>query len=538
MDKVADNTPVIIGVGQVSERVGEPGYLERSPMDLAGAALKAAFADAHAKRSLPQALDTLVGVRQFEQSATRYSAPFGCADNVPRAIARRVGANPLHAIHEVVGGDRPQRLVGELAAEIAAGRSKLAAIAGAEALSTMRALLARGETRDWSEHRRGDIEDRGPGLEGDLAAIAESIQGPGRERAHQNSQQVDRGPGLEGIADRTAFKHGVAAPIFAYPLAENVRRERLGLSLTDYRSEIGRLFAPFTKVAAANPHSAAPKAWSAEELATLNERNRLVAEPYGRLVVARDQVNQGAAVVLASVAEARRLGVPEERWVHIHGVADCAEPTLFSRIEMEQSPAAVSAISSALEVAGVGWEKLSAVDLYSCFAIPVLNLIDAFGLDVDDPRGWTLTGGLPFFGGPGNNYSTHAIAEAVTRCRAAPGSFALVGANGGTMSKYAAGVYSTAAADWSQSRWHSLAKIKAAFDVLDDFDGEAVGESFTVVPGKAGETATLVARAGDARVCANSTDPGIITALRTGGSAGRPVRIEGGEGRVNSFWLL
>ena len=532
-----DNTPVIIGVGQVSERVGEEGYLERSPMDLAGAALKAAFADAHAKRSLPHALDTIVGVRQFEQSATRYSAPFGCADNVPRAIARRVGANPLHAIHEVVGGDRPQRLVGELAAEIAAGRSKVAAIAGAEALSTMRALLARGETRNWSEHRRGDIEDRGPGLEGDLAAIAGSIQGPGRERSYQDTQ-VDRGPGLEGMADRTAHKHGVAAPIFAYPLAENVRRERLGLSLADYRQEIGRLFAPFTRVAASNPHSAAPKVWSAEELATLTERNRLVAEPYGRLIVARDQVNQGAAVVLASVAEARRLGVPEERWVYIHGVADCAEPTLLSRASMEQSPAAVAAISSALELAGIGWEKLSAVDLYSCFAIPVFNLLDAFGLDRDDPRGWTLTGGLPFFGGAGNNYSSHGIAEAVARCRAVPGSFALVGANGGTMSKYAAGVYSTAPAEWRASRWHSLEKIKPVFDVLDAHDGEAVAESFTIIPGKHGETATLVARVGAARVLANSSDPGVCAALRSGKVAGRPVRIEEGENGVNRFWFI
>lgn len=501
-----DNTPVIIGVGQVSERVGEEGYLERSPMDLAGAALKAAIADARAKRSIPQALDTLVGVRQFEQSATRYSAPFGCANNVPRAIARRVGANPERAIHEVVGGDRPQRLVGELAAEIAAGRSKVAAIAGAEALSTMRALLGRGETRDWSEHRRGT--------------------------------QEDRGPSYDGVVDRTALKHGVGAPITAYPLAENVRRERLGLSLQEYRDEIGKLFAPFTRVAAANPHSAAPVARSVVELATLTERNRLVAEPYGRLVVARDQVNQGAAVVLASVAEARRLGVPEERWVYIHGVADCAEPTLLSRANLEESPAAVGAIATALEVAGIGWENLSAIDLYSCFAIPVFNLLDAFGLDRDDPRGWTLTGGLPFFGGAGNNYSTHAIAEAVMRCRAAPGSYALVGANGGNMSKYAAGVYSTAPANWSQSRWQSLDKIKPAFAVLDEFDGEAVGETFTVVPGKGGETATIVARAGEARVCANSSDPGVIADLRVRGASGRPVRIESGEVGVNAFWLL
>jgi acetyl-CoA C-acetyltransferase len=506
VSQIADNTPVIVGVGQVSERVGEPGYLERSPMDLAGAALKAAFADAHAKRSLPQALDTLVGVRQFEQSATRYSAPFGCADNVPMAIARRVGAHPVRAIHEVVGGDRPQRLVGELAAEIAAGRSKLAAIAGAEALSTMRALLARGETRDWSERRRG--------------------------------VQEDRGPGLEGMSDRTALRHGVAAPISSYPLAENVRRERLGLSLAEYRMEIGKLFAPFTRIAATNPHSAAPTVRTPEELATLNERNRLIAEPYGRLVVARDQVNQGAAIVLASAGEARRLGIAEERWVHIHSVADCAEPTLLGRENMEQSPAAVAAISSALEVSGIGWENVAATDLYSCFAIPVFNLLDAFGLNRDDPRGWTLTGGLPFFGGAGNNYSSHAIAEAVARCRAAPGARVMVGANGGTMSKYAAGVYSTAPADWSQSRWQSLEKIKPKFGVLDTFDGEAVAESFTIVPGKTGETATIVGRAGDARVLANSTDPAICAALRQGKVAGRPIRVEeAGEG-INRFWFL
>jgi acetyl-CoA C-acetyltransferase len=563
---IADNTPVIVGVGQVSERVGEPGYLERSPMDLAGAALKAAFIDSRAKRSLPRALDTLVGVRQFEQSATRYSAPFGCADNVPRAIARRVGANPEHAIHEVVGGDRPQRLVGELAAEIAAGRSKLAAIAGAEALSTMRALLARGEMRDWSEHRRGDEEDRGIGPE--VTSMFDPVQAPGRQRSYRHTHedrgpgpegeladlglsarpsevraqvfdpQLDRGPGLEGIADRTALKHGVAAPIFAYPLAENVRRERLGMSLADYRLEIGRLFAPFTQIAAANPHSAAPKAWSAEELATLTERNRLVAEPYGRLVVARDQVNQGAAIVLASAGEARRLGIPEERWVHIHSVADCAEPTLLGRENIEQSPAAVAAISSALEIAQTDWEKLSGSDLYSCFAIPVFNLLDAFGLDRDDPRGWTLTGGLPFFGGAGNNYSSHAIAEAVVRCRAAPGAKVLVGANGGTMSKYAAGVYSTTPADWSQSRWQSLDKIKPKFAVLDAFDGEAAVESFTIVPGKAGETATVVGRVEQTRMLANSTDPAICAQLRQGKAAGRPVRIEEGEGGVNRFWFV
>ena len=506
MAEIADNTPVIIGVGQVSERVGEPGYLERSPMDLAGDALKAALADAGAPRKIASALDTVAAIRQFEISATRYSAPFGHSNNTPRSAARRAGANPERAILEVVGGQGPQRLVGELASEIAAGRSKMAAIVGSEAISTMRALLARGETRDWSEVRRGSLEDRGPGY--------------------------------EGVVDRTSILHGVAAPIGGYALAENVRRERLGLSLADYRLEIGKLFAAFTQVAARNPHSAAPTARSVEELAELTTRNRLIAEPYGRLVVSRDQVNQGAAIVLASVGEARRLGVPESRWVHIHGVADCAEPSMLTRASLEQSPAAVAAISSALEIAETSFEKLTATDLYSCFAIPVFNLLDAFGLDRDDPRGWTLTGGLPFFGGAGNNYVGHSIAEAVGACRANPGGRVLVGANGGIMSKYAAGVYSTAPADWSASRWQSLEKVKPQWRVLDALDGEAVAETFTIQPGKAGEVATLVARAGDARVLANSADPGVCAQLRTGKVAGRSVRIEDDESGVNRFWFL
>ena len=87
MSGVADNTPVVIGVGQFSERVGEPGYGERSHMDLAGAALAAAIADAGASQPLAPALDTLAAIRQFEISATRYSAPFGHADNVPRAMS-------------------------------------------------------------------------------------------------------------------------------------------------------------------------------------------------------------------------------------------------------------------------------------------------------------------------------------------------------------------------------------------------------------------------------------------------------------------
>ena len=67
----------------------------------------------------------------------------------------------------------------------------------------------------------------------------------------------------------------------------------------------------------------------------------------------------------------------------------------------------------------------------------------SWGLEENDARGLTVTGGLPFFGGPGNNYSMHGVAEVVERCRQDPGSFAWLSANGGNLNKHSAGIYST-----------------------------------------------------------------------------------------------
>lgn len=473
---IADNTPVIVGVGQGSERLGEPGYAALSPMDLAGRALARAIDDSRAAGSAASAIDTIAAIRQFEISTSAAVAPFGKADNPPRAIGRRVGADPARAILEVTGGQGPQRLVGELAAEIAAGHSRVAAIVGAEAISTALALAKAGEKPDWSEEVGGQLEDRGYGM--------------------------------SGLIERTLIEHGIASPIACYALFENARRAREGLSLEAYRQQMGALFAPFTQVAAANPHAAAPVRRSAAELAEVSERNRIVAEPYTRMMVARDQVNQAAAVVLASAGAARELGIPEDRWVHIHAVTDAKEASVLGRADLSRSPASNAAIREALAIAGVDFEELAYRDLYSCFPIAVFNVLDAFAAAPAGPEGLTLTGGLPFFGGAGNNYSTHAIAEAVARLRADREAFALVGANGGYMSKYAAGVFSAQPADWStESRWRTLPDEPSRVEIADGFAGQAEIETYTLLPGSQGPRAVAVARTTEGRRIVAAADP-------------------------------
>jgi acetyl-CoA C-acetyltransferase len=497
-------TPVLAGVGQASERLGQPGYQRRSPVDLAADAARAALADTGADPAvIAAAIDTVAGVRQFEISHPAARAPLGRSDNYPRSVTGRVGAAPARAILEVSGGQAPQHLVNEIAAAIACGRADAALVFGAEAMSTIQhySTEERAERPDFTEHADGSLEDRGYGL--------------------------------RGMASRHQVAHGLTDAASQYALTENARRARLKQTRDEYAASMGALFAPFTRVAAANPHAAAPTVRSAAELVTPTESNRPIADPYTRYIVAREKVNQGAAVLLMSVAAAQRLGVPRDRWVFLHGHADLAERRLLDRADLSASPAAVMAARHALEVARLGAGDLASIDLYSCFPAPVFNICDGLGLSPDDPRGLTVTGGLPFFGGPGNNYSMHAIAETVQRARANPGTFGFVGANGGIMGKYSAGVYSTAPAPWRPDRsgdlqaevdaWPAPAQARYA-------DGWATIETYTIKHARDGARAGIVVgrldRDGRRFVArTDDRDTGVVALLAAGEPVGERVYV-------------
>ncbi len=453
-------TPVLIGVGQFSERLEDPAYAALPPADLAARAATAALTDA---RVPAERIDVLAATRQFYESIPGLAPAFGQSTNLPRSIAARIGADPGRAVYEVSGGQSPQSLVTEVAGEIAAGRARVALVVGAEALSTMTELGRNGEQPDWSEAPEGQLEDRGFGLTGLVTAYTAT----------------------HGLTDATS----------QYALFENARRSRLELSRREHALEMGRLFAPMTEVAAANPHAFARVRRTPEELVTPSADNRKIADPYPQRLVAREKVNLAAAVLVTSVAVADELGVPPEQRVFLHGHAQLRDQPMLERADLGSSPASVSAVRTALEVAGVAMADVSAMDLYSCYPIAVSVVADALGVSADDPRGLTLTGGLPYFGGPGNGYSLHAIAEAVAVARRLPGSFTLVGANGGTLSKYAAGVYATTPVAWRSGmdaeRQAELDELPAV-PVVERPHGWGRVETWTVRFGRDGQRTGIV----------------------------------------------
>ena len=481
---VTDETPIVIGVGEASERIDAAGYQAVSPVALASKAAEAALADAGAP-GLAAHIDLIAAIRQFEVSGPGARAPFGASNNFPRSVGRRIGADPARAVLEIVGGQGPQHLVGEFSHAIAAGEVGMALLIGSESISTVRHLASRGETRDWAEEVPGSLEDRGYGM--------------------------------EGLLTRDLSGAGARTPIQVYALFENARRARLKLGREAYALEMGRLFEPFTKVAAANPHAMSPEARTAEDLATVTRENRLTADPFPRRMVARDQANQGAAVLLTSVGKARALGVPEDRWVYLHGGADVRERTVMERQDLSRGPASALAIQRALESAGARLEDVDVFDLYSCFPIAVFNICDALGLAPDDPRGLTVTGGLPFFGGAGNDDSRHAVASLVRALRARPGATGLVAANGGFLSKYSVGVYSTRPAPW---RGFDSAPLQrevdgwAKPDLAQGYSGEAEVETYTIDYSGPQPRGVVIARTPtNARLAALADDEAIVRQL-------------------------
>ncbi|MGQ2940907.1 MAG: acetyl-CoA acetyltransferase [Blastomonas fulva] len=475
---LSPNTPVLIGVGQTLDHWdGSDPAAAPSPQGLMQRACEAALADSGAPDAVRAAIDVVAVVRHFADSAPGMvpEGTGGC-DKPPLGLAHRLGITPARAIYSIVGGQTPQSLVNEFAAAIHAGEARCVLLSGSEAIAAAKTAARAGVAIDWNESIAGEIEERGLG---------------------------------PMLLDRHELKNGVGAPILTYPLFEHALRARLGRSRAEHVAAMSSLWAGFSEVAAGNPYAQFPKAMSAQYLATPSNSNYPVADPYLKWHVAQDAVNQGAALILTSVGQAEAMGVPRDQWVFLHGSGEAMDKPVSLRPDLSRSRAIEVALTGALDSAGKTASDIAHYDIYSCFPVAVLLAAEALGLDPANTA-LTLTGGLPFAGGAGNNYSMHGIAAMAQTLRSDPGSFGLVLANGGFLSKEAVGIYSTTAPE----SWAPVdhAPMQAEIDSepaptrLEE-DATGVIESYTVGYAKGRPArAVVVARTPQGRVIARPAD--------------------------------
>ncbi|MEP1123740.1 MAG: acetyl-CoA acetyltransferase [Ilumatobacter sp.] len=480
-------TPVLVAVGELTNR--SDAIVD--PIDLAAEAVRLAFADAVAP--VADRIDTVASPGTLLMRR----------DNPAHRIAEAVGLRPGRRISCPVGGNTPQYLVGQLGAEIMARTCDVALIVGAEAGQSAR------RTR-----RTGDLPPADP-IDGVDTALGD-----------------DR-PGLSP-AENAA---GLHFPHQVYPLFESAMAARAGHTLDEHRVWLGRLMAPFTAEAARHPDQAwFPAERTPSELSDVTPENRLINEPYTKLLNSILTVDMAAAFVLMAAEVAEELGIPRDRWVFSWATATCNDVYFpVQRPDLASSAGIRAAGTAVLEASGIGIDDVRWFDFYSCFPAAVEAAIDAFELDPFDERGFTVTGGLPYHGGPGNNYVSHSIVEMARRCRAEPDAIGMISGLGWYITKHSLGIWSGTP---PPNRWvdsdmtEQQAAIDAtALDVVDasDATGTATIDAYTVMHDREeGPTSVPVfARTADGRrVVARSDDRAVARAMSGGMFVGQTIDLK------------
>jgi acetyl-CoA C-acetyltransferase len=375
-----------------------------------------------------------------------------------------------------VSGHVPQVVINRLCADVVAGRSRLALVAGGEVLHTEQRLAKRGTEHRWAS----------PPGEPVLLFPRKRFATP-----HERT-------------------HGIWLARDAYPLFETALMARYGHSVAEHFGALGHLWARFSATASTNPFAWFRSPMSPAEIVSPSGSNRFVSWPYTKCMNAMNQVDQAAAVLITSVTNARRLGISPTRWLCLHGCAEAGEHGFVSeRADYYGSPAIRLMTEVALDMADMTVDDIHLFDLYSCFPCAVEIARDELGLQANDPRPLTVTGGLAFNGGAGSSYVLNALAAMADRLRAAPGTVGMVTANGGLLSEHAVGIYSTSPSPnvargvaWQQDESSDL---QVRIDRLpapklnEKPAGVGAIEAYTVVYGRDGRPARgiVIGRLGD-----------------------------------------
>lgn len=401
MIAIDPRTPVVIGVAQKTVHKGQqPGP---EPLAAWEEVCRAAAVDAGIDEHALAGVDAI-------SLAHCMSWPYD--DGVAR-LAGRLGANPKIRRPGPPSGTSGQSLLGDLADDIRAGRARFAILCGGEALATVKHYTKSGQTPPWSF--RNDNPD------------ANKVDLDG----HQHPGEVAIG-----------LFEGVGA-VYNFAMRDVARRAHLGIGPDEYRKQLGETLSGLSSVAAKNPDAWYRIARDPDFLITPREDNRWVTYPYTKHMVANIEVDISASVIITSEAMANELGVARDKRIYPWSSAYVEDPVYIAvRERLWKADGMEVASKAALDAAGISMKDVSYVDIYSCFAAAVNFARDALGISDWPGDKVSVTGGLPYGGGPASSYMLTSLVKMVEKLRGDPGSFGLLTGVGMMMSNHVFAIYS------------------------------------------------------------------------------------------------
>lgn len=392
-----DNAPVLVAVAAVQQK--QTNIAEaKEPITLMIDAVNAALKDSQAPTIAKQIEHICVpkGMWQYTNPAA--------------LIAEAVGAE--NAVTEFCDfGILQQTNLGQACQKIAAGDIEVALVVGGEA-----------------KYRQ-------------LQAMIQNVEAT--ETQQQDSQPDSFLQPEAELWSEIESKAGLGMPVGYYALIESAICHQQGISMDQHRDNIASHYARFSETATANPDGWAESALSAEIIRNAGDKNAMLAFPYTKHHNSQWNVDQACALLFCSVRKAREYGIPESQWIFPLASTESNQIINVSqRPDLGRSIAAEMAGQRALKIADLTIDEIDFIDLYSCFPSAVNLNIQALNIPVD--RELTVTGAMPYGGGPLNNYCLQATVKLAQLLRENPGSYAIASCVSGMFTKQGYGIWSSA----------------------------------------------------------------------------------------------
>lgn len=323
---------------------------------------------------------------------------------------------------------------------------------------------------------------------------------------------------------------GLGMPVGYYALMDSAWRHRHGKSVEQHRDEVAELYQRLSETAMANEQAWTRSGVEAEFIRNPSKKNPMLAYPYTKLHNSSWNVDQASALIFCSIKKARALGIDEKHWIY---PASSTESNLMqavsSRDDLSRSFGAFHAGKKALSLANIDINDVDCVELYSCFPIAVLGFAEE--LNILARKDLTVTGGMPFAGGPLNNFVLQSTVRMLEVMQQQQKNYGLVSNVSGLNTKQAFSLYSR------EPRAFVMADVTAAViadspqrEVLEDYSGAATIVAFTVLYDKQGAERLLVIaeNAAQQRCLAYSQDTSLIEYALAHDLIGTAIAVDGG----------
>ncbi len=374
MNGLKPNTPIIVGVGFDQQRLDDPTECSEA-YELMVNAVRAAARDAGSDELLKQieSISVTQGLWQYRNPAKLIADALGCPS--AKSIVSDLGVLQL-------------TLLSDLCRAIAAGEQDLGVITGGEAkFRELRSTITQQPVVETQQTEDTPLPD---------VRLTSS----------------------DPFCSDLESQRGFASAVDYFAVIESALRHRQGLGIEEHRDEIASLYSAFSDVAAGNPHAWRQESVPAEVIRNPTARNAMQAFPYTKLHCSQWNVNQAVAIIVCSAAKADQLRLDSTGWIYPLAAAESKHVVVLAQQrQLHSHPGTVLTGERTLALAGVSTAAITAAEIYSCFPAAVRSFARDLKLEGRCPL--TVTGAMPFAGGPFNHASLAGVARMVEVLRPA-----------------------------------------------------------------------------------------------------------------------